>query len=163
MTNKERINDEMLTSLWKTYVQACEGKPYWSEGMFTLLLRDKLRCRYCNRFLFDSYEDGYYGLQCDHLLPRKYSDLVDGPSNWVLACSLCNRIKSNWDPNKNKGPQVYSSGPDGTALTEQQREELIKRSREYITERKREAAAFFSGQRQFFQDNVPWLFPDEAG
>jgi hypothetical protein len=62
----------------------------------------------------------------------------------------------------NKGPQVYFPGPDGTALTAQQREELMKRSREYIDERKSKAAAYFSGQRQFIQDHVPWFFPDET-
>jgi hypothetical protein len=52
-----------------------------------LVERDGLRCHYCDVVM--TYKDA----QIDHIIPKARSG-TDAPSNLVLACAMCNHVKS---------------------------------------------------------------------
>ncbi|WP_431260838.1 HNH endonuclease [Roseateles chitinivorans] len=56
------------------------------------------RCVYCDAML---EEIGGEGMNLDHFKPQKhFLSLANDPSNLVLACFRCNRLKSDWWPEK---------------------------------------------------------------
>lgn len=59
----------------------------------------KGRCTYCGKDLFADV-DAYMGAVLDHLIPLKTGG-ADAESNLVLACSVCNNLKHDFDPRGN--------------------------------------------------------------
>ena len=59
------------------------------------------RCVYCD---IEYAEIGFEGMHLDHFRPQKHFDeLIDEPTNLVLACPKCNRFKSfHWPASKGK-------------------------------------------------------------
>jgi hypothetical protein len=100
----------------------------WSEQNLARWLRDECRCVYCEKPMLESFITMQFDAQCDHLLPKViYGELADEPSNLVLACTVCNKVKGSWDPNLTD--PVYLKG-SSTPLEPDQRKELIRRVKE---------------------------------
>jgi hypothetical protein len=60
----------------------------------------------------------------DHLLPRKYEDVVWDDSNLVRSCSVCNTLKHDYDANLKLPENLrYVSGPH---LTDEQHRAILK-------------------------------------
>ena len=101
----------------------------WSLGTLKLWSKADFRCVYCDLNMFASLDNNQLGV-LDHLLPQsRYPLLKVSPSNLVLSCWVCNRIKRHWDANTKVATPVYH---DGDVLEPAQRKELITRARRYI-------------------------------
>jgi hypothetical protein len=107
-----------------------ELAPYgWSRETLEIWSRSDFKCVYCNLDMLASVDNNQLGA-LDHLLPQsRYPLLVKTPSNLVLSCWVCNRIKRHWDANTRVGNPVYH---DESSLDDNQRTELIERSRQYV-------------------------------
>ncbi len=112
------------------------------------LLREKGRCAYCGVDLFATAAAIAGAVHTDHLLPKskpEYKHLLSDPLNLVPACWLCNSqsLKGDWDANK-IAPQVYQ--PESKKpLSEEQHDELVKRVRKHIEDKKAENEPKFRG------------------
>lgn len=94
----------------------------WAEGDF--------RCTYCGLDMLGSL-DNFKLAQVDHLLPQgPYPQLIESPSNHVLTCWVCNKLKRHWDANTRTGEPVFLGGDE---LSPSQRTELIRRAHSYVT------------------------------
>lgn len=103
-----------------------EGEIGWSAYMIDMWLRCECKCVYCGRNMLETYIVHEFDAQCDHLLPQgEYPDLRNEPSNWVLACSACNKLKGTWDANTYREIR-YVKGT-GKPLSRQDQKELIGR------------------------------------
>jgi 5-methylcytosine-specific restriction endonuclease McrA len=80
----------------------------------------KARCVYCGKDLFIDM-DAYMGAVLDHLIPLKENG-VDEETNLVLACSVCNNLKHDFDPRKKAGVN-----PSKDKLIELARTEIFER------------------------------------
>jgi hypothetical protein len=128
-----------------------ELKKYrWSLGTLQVWAECDFRCAYCDADLLSSYD--LYALgQTDHLLPRgAYPQLCESPSNHVLSCWTCNRLKRHWDPNTRVGDMIFTQG---VALTSEQRRTLIDRAATYVkslrTHRSAELSATVAAVAEF--------------
>lgn len=82
------------------------GEIAWSAAMIVMYLRCEGKCVYCKRDMLENYIVSQFDAQRDHLLPkREYPELENVPSNWVLSCSSCNKLKGTWDAN-DEGPRA---------------------------------------------------------
>jgi HNH endonuclease len=98
-------------------------------------LYDKGKCVYCDEDLVEKGHTITGSATTDHLLPkRKYIQLDDEPLNAVPACSACNHLKGQWDPNE-RG--------DTPALTADLRREFVARARGHIRAKRQKRAAEF--------------------
>lgn len=114
------------------------AKYRWSFGALQVWAEFDFHCAYCGADLIHSF-DRYALGNVDHLLPRgRYPQLVDSPTNHVLSCWTCNRIKRHWDANTRIGAAVYTAG---NSLTPEQRRELIDRAKAYIVGVREEKSA----------------------
>jgi CRISPR/Cas system Type II protein with McrA/HNH and RuvC-like nuclease domain len=59
--------------------------------------RDQGRCVYCGRDLKADY-DTFMMAEEDHLVPGSKSGYKRELDNLVLCCSVCNRLKANFEP-----------------------------------------------------------------
>ncbi len=59
--------------------------------------RDQGRCVYCGRDLKADF-DTFMMAEEDHLVPGSKSGYKRDLDNLVLACSVCNRLKANFEP-----------------------------------------------------------------
>ncbi|MFA6173607.1 MAG: HNH endonuclease signature motif containing protein [Kiritimatiellales bacterium] len=95
----------------------------------------KARCVYCGKDLFIDM-DAYMGATLDHLIPSKANG-EDKEDNLVLACSVCNNLKHDFDPRQKGG--VNPS-----------RDELIELARTEIFERRaKKTTEFFSDLKKY--------------
>jgi hypothetical protein len=120
-------------------------KPGWTIEGIILWLRHGGKCAYCGCDLLASRGVCYHFFEYDHLLPQAksmYPELKNHPQNKVLACPHCNNIKCAYDPNA--GTSIYTR--DGE-LTEEQREKLIVRAKEYVLQKKALLDASFEKER----------------
>jgi len=94
-----------------------------------LYVECKFRCVYCG---FDGRpQQAWWIFTDDHIVPRELWNLrqtsdPDTPLNLALACSGCNSTKKHFDPT--------DGGRD--PLTQESRDRLIERAREYIAEKR---------------------------
>ena len=90
-------------------------------------VRSGLRCEYCGADLLSSPQ-ALWLAESDHILPlSKYPELQDDPNNYAHTCGLCNKLKRNWNPIGND-----PAFPVADHLTDDQRQQLIARCREYL-------------------------------
>jgi CRISPR/Cas system Type II protein with McrA/HNH and RuvC-like nuclease domain len=82
--------------------------------------RDNHRCVYCGKYLLLDFET-FYSAEKDHLVPRS-KDGNEEVENFVLACNVCNRFKSNYKPE--------------FELTANNREQYIHDIRKYVMSRR---------------------------
>jgi hypothetical protein len=92
-------------------------------------------CVYCGKNLMADWETLCSSAHTDHLLPRKYSDLLWDGLNLVLCCSVCNSLKRHYDANLEIAADLrYQGGPmteaQHTAILELCRQEVLKRRKE---------------------------------
>jgi len=97
----------------------------------------KARCVYCGKDLFNDV-DAYMGAVLDHLVPLKAKD-VDEETNLVLACSVCNNLKHDFDPREKGGVN-----PSKNELIELARTEIFDR-------RAKKTAELFSYLKKYEQ------------
>jgi 5-methylcytosine-specific restriction endonuclease McrA len=116
----------------------------WAVSTLASWLRQGCKCTYCGCDMLQSRDFAYFWQCADHILPQgKYPDLASSEWNMVLACSSCNRIKGQMDPNKSGGP-VYTDQP----LEQEQVATLVSRARKYIEDRRKELDLVYQ-QQQF--------------
>ena len=90
------------------------------------------KCAYCGADLLQNMATYYCGVT-EHILPKsKYENRENEILNAALSCIDCNQIKGQWDPNEG-GKIVEGNDP----LTQDQREKLIERVKDYIQEEDR--------------------------
>jgi len=80
------------------YKKTRKGDYYASYSeYYTEIAEDcQYRCVYCDVV---AEEIGGEGMQLDHFKPQKHFPQLDSnPENLVLACAVCNRLKSDWWP-----------------------------------------------------------------
>ena len=65
----------------------CKWPRYYRKYKKELVLRDGLRCHYCDYMM--AFDDA----QVDHIVAKARGG-TDAPHNLVLACSRCNHLKS---------------------------------------------------------------------
>jgi 5-methylcytosine-specific restriction endonuclease McrA len=97
----------------------------FSEAAASIYSKCHFRCQYCG---FDglSSVDAYWSLQVDHILPKsKYPDLEKDLKNQILACTVCNTFKDNFNPSCGEKEKYNLSD-------EHDRNVLVNKSREYI-------------------------------
>ena len=135
-------------------------------------VRARFHCEYCGIPMLGNVM-AFYSYEFDHILPAsKYpgnplvsmptsallvsKDLsLDDISNLALSCKLCNRLKSDFDPNDKIG--VYSG--DGP-LDPETRRALIKSAWEEIHSRRGEHDEMFRMVTEFFEANRREWLPD---
>jgi len=122
-----------ISSDWRERDKYC-GVPHAKRWV-----RDEGKCVYCGLDLLQSYGFAYYFYDYDHLLPKeegKYPELMREEWNLVLTCSVCNKLKHSFDPNrdaipgKEKPAPIYT--PEHKVLSDAERTELISRARAYL-------------------------------
>lgn len=94
----------------KNYKTKADGSFYstYSEYGGEIAEDCQERCVYCDVLL---NEIGGEGMHIDHFKPQKhFPELESVPFNLVLACAKCNRLKSDWWPEKDR---TSSSGKNG--------------------------------------------------
>jgi len=116
----------------------------WTEMHTVIYPRAEFRCEYCDRNMLSDFM-----LMCwanDHILPKKtYVSLCTEREkknvwnnmkhtacdyrNIALSCYPCNKVKSDYDPNKDGQPIVATEATD---VTLEQRDELIRRTRRHL-------------------------------
>jgi hypothetical protein len=75
----------------------------------------------------------------DHLLPRKYKDLLWDDMNLVLSCAVCNSLKRHYDANSELPVNLrYQSGP----LTEAQHTAVLEACRREVAKRRKEKESY---------------------
>lgn len=127
----------------------------WSLEDLVMWLRCDCTCAYCERELLDSFITMQFDAQRDHLLPRVvYKELENEESNFVLACSACNKVKGAWDANASD--PVYVKG-SGTPLSQEQREELIRRVREINSSYEEPTKSTFDRQKKILKETCERL------
>lgn len=95
----------------------------WAKEIAVAFVRASGRCEYCGCDLLHD-RLGFAVMELDHLVPRRFKDLIDCPDNWVLSCRLCNGIKRTFNP---------ASGYKVTAkLVRDDRDWLITEARKHI-------------------------------
>ena len=116
----------------------------YSVQSLSIYLRDLGRCVYCGLDLLQQRQHAYHFVSFDHLLPKdKYPALAKETTNLVLSCRACNGPKRQWNPNYD--PKiVVGDGP----LTDEQREQLIQRVRDYLREVNASRNAKFDRERE---------------
>jgi hypothetical protein len=94
------------------------------------------RCAYCDKNLMADWESLSNSANTDHLLPRKYKELIWDEGNLVPVCSLCNSVKKHYDANielpVDQPPERggrYTAGP----LTEQQHDAIVELCRQKVS------------------------------
>lgn len=103
-----------------------EGGIGWSADMIEMYLRCEGKCVYCGRDMLKNYIIMEFDAQPDHLLPKsKYGELKDAPSNRVLSCSACNKLKLCRNPNE-YGEPLYEKD-SGKALSPEDQQKLVMR------------------------------------
>ena len=103
-------------------------------------LRHGPRCVYCRKNLIETWEDLFGSAHTDHLLPRKYKELVEEDSNLVLGCSVCNSLKHNYDANRELPEDLrYVSGP---SLTDEQHHAILELCQKEVDKRRAEKQRF---------------------
>ena len=116
-------------------------------------VRRKGRCIYCGVDVVHS-RLGFATLEWDHLLPQALypdpepEDSKDNP-NILLACQLCNRLKSDYDPS--------NGTPD---MLQNDKSQLIENARSYIAERRVEADKLWRQARRIILGLEGW--PDDV-
>jgi 5-methylcytosine-specific restriction endonuclease McrA len=122
----------------------------WSFEDLYCGMRDDLYCVYCGCDLIKDRDDlsgrdiFNYLHYFDHLLPTsKYPELERELSNRVLCCTPCNQLKQDWDPNQPMPIYLARTGQ----LLEEDRKELIRRSKEHLQGLRRTADENFAKQR----------------
>jgi hypothetical protein len=92
-------------------------------------------CVYCDKDLTADWETLFSSAHTDHLLPRKYKDVLWDDLNLVLCCSTCNFLKRHYDANCDLGEDLrYRGGP----MTEIQHTAILERCRCKLAELRRE-------------------------
>ena len=97
-------------------LMSCQADPFWN-----LALECKGRCAYCDLDGSTDYRI-LANFEMDHLIP-KVAGGTDHRSNRVLACRRCNDDKWRYNPCEGVVPQE---------LTQEQRRDLISKSRQYV-------------------------------
>lgn len=98
----------------------------WSSEQVQLAIRAKCKCEYCGKNMLESV-DNYKLWQVDHIIPKssRYENCEEF-ENKAIACAQCNKdIKSRWNPASQLG---YGKS----------RDEYIKATKEYITNKRQE-------------------------
>ena len=109
----------------------------------------KGRCVYCGVDVVHN-RLGFATLEWDHLLPcALFPDLVNDEDNILLACQLCNRLKSDYDP---------SNGTQD--MLKNDKSQLIENARSYIAERRVEVDTFWRQARRIVLGLEGW--PDDV-
>ena len=88
----------------------------------------------------DTWESLFGSAHTDHLLPRKYKELLDDDSNLVLGCSVCNTLKRHYDANLElpEGMRYIS----GTHLTDEQHIAVLKLCQQEVAKRRTKKQEF---------------------
>jgi 5-methylcytosine-specific restriction endonuclease McrA len=135
--------DELLRIAVDLVKCASHFRSGWNINFLQSFIRDEGRCVYCGRDVMPEL-----CVPCgDHLLPKhRYPTLAQSVDNLVPACTLCNRIKSHYDPSEGLGMQLK--------LTETVRKELIDKARKEITRRRDEYAAEFKSCEPAFREAI---------
>jgi 5-methylcytosine-specific restriction endonuclease McrA len=89
------------------------AKPLTAEEGLRILERDNYRCRYCGLDGMVSFENSLV-MSVDFVVPRARKGTKD-PTNLVVACRPCNRIK---------GSRVFGSFEEAKTYVLQRRTEL---------------------------------------
>jgi 5-methylcytosine-specific restriction endonuclease McrA len=105
----------------------------WSMETFRAARETDFRCSYCGHFFFDSV-DSWTQFNVDHLRPGAAGDRDERVENKVAACWTCNKLKSNFDPGKER--------PTATKL------ELVEIAREHILKARERRTVKVSAMRQ---------------
>jgi hypothetical protein len=113
---------------------AGQGYPIAWLDPFTVLLPDpdpapkcESRCVYCGRDMLENYIIHIFGAEREHLLPAgEYPELAGEPSNWVVSCHSCNKVKGSLDVNVGYGEPRYVKG-SCRHLSDEDREVFIGR------------------------------------
>jgi len=110
-------------------------------------LYDEGKCVYCGTELVETGHTISGLASTDHLLPKhNRPELDEDPLNAVPACSTCNHVKGQWDPNKSEGEPLFRAG----SLTPEMRTVFIARAKNHIQEKRRARAVAFE------QDLTAW-------
>jgi uncharacterized protein YjbI with pentapeptide repeats/5-methylcytosine-specific restriction endonuclease McrA len=95
-------------------------------------------CVYCGKNLMANWETLLSSAHTDHLLPRKYAELLWDDLNLVLACGVCNSLKRHYDANSD--PELPASlRYQGGSLSEEQHTALLRLCRTEVIRRRKEA------------------------
>jgi hypothetical protein len=71
----------------------------------------------------------------DHVLPVKHYPQIEKAETYrVLACRPCNTMKSTWDPNTQSQGDPAIVARDATAISAEQLQELVRRTKKHILE-----------------------------
>ena len=104
----------------------------WTTSSIARWMRDDFKCVYCGKYMLETYGVAYYGSATDHLLPSSsYYELRTTDWNLVLACTVCNAFKGNWDPND---PVLYIRG--SLVITPEDRQVLVDRAKTYVMKKR---------------------------
>ena len=106
----------------------------WSREQIELGLRDRFKCRYCDKDLLASV-DKFKEWTLDHIVPKsKLKEGAEDPQNIAVACWVCNVIKRQWDPR--------------TTMPLGNREDLIEVVRKFLDEKRAHLEEDLSKQRE---------------
>ncbi len=91
-------------------------------------------CVYCGKDLMTDWETLFACASTDHLLPKKYKELLWNEWNLVLSCRICNTVKGGYDCSTSLPPNLqYADGPD---LTEKQHGAILTLCRKEVLKRR---------------------------
>ena len=108
----------------KTIIKKLIETNYWDKDAVLLGLRAEFKCEYCGKNLLASV-DNYKEWQVDHIVPLSKGG-TDDFDNLALSCRTCNVcLKNKWNPLQDSNEKLN-------------REQLIKKTKEYITNRRKE-------------------------
>jgi CRISPR/Cas system Type II protein with McrA/HNH and RuvC-like nuclease domain len=123
----------------------------WYRDSVLVCIRHNGRCEYCGFDLLSNQGICYHFWCIDHLLPQsRYQELTDHPENKVLACTACNSVKSDYDPNA--AVPIYSRNGE---LTPDQRERFLECAKQYVETRNAQLEANFAKETALLRPFLP--------
>lgn len=138
----------------------------WSFEDLYGCMRDDLYCVYCGCDLIKDRDDLsgriiFHALRnFDDLLPKsKYPELEGQLSNRVLCCLPCSQLKRDWDANQPMPVYLARTGQ----LLDEDRKEMIRRSKEHLQGLRRAADENFAKQKSRIIDCMERAGGDKGG
>ena len=148
------INDKYTQDL---IINQIDRVPYADEFRRKVLSYEQKMCLSDSDYYMFSINPGgpeaivFYDI--DHLLPRKYTELLHAEWNLVLSCRACNGLKSNFDPRGSLIPTAAN------------RESFLTNARAYISRKRDEATKHFELEKALLRSThreVPTISPEGA-